>query len=60
MINIITALLNIITCKDNRNKEDIDDIKLDIRMIKENHLAHLERDVAEIKTDIKLILMKIS
>ena len=60
MINILTAILNMIICKDNKNKEDIDDIKLDIRMIKENHLHHIEKDVAEIKMDIKIILSKLS
>ena len=60
MISILTAILNMISCKDDRNKEDIDEIKLDIRMIKENHLHHLEKDIAEIKMDIKIILSKLS
>ncbi len=38
--------------------DDIDGIKADIKTIKENHLHHLEKDVAEIKTDIKLILLR--
>jgi len=60
MINILTAIIGLFSCKDDRNKEDIDEIKLDIRMIKENHLHHLEKDIAEIKTDIKIILSKMS
>ncbi len=39
--------------------DDIDDIKADIKMIKENHLKHIEKDVADIKTDIKLILLRL-
>ena len=39
--------------------DDIDDIKSDIKMIKENHLKHIEKDVADIKTDIKLILLRL-
>ncbi len=60
MINIITALIGLFTCSDNRNKEEIDEIKLDIRLIKENHLAHIQADMLEMKMDIKIILMKLS
>ena len=45
--------------KDAEQDKTITEIKADIKMIKENHLKHIETDVAEIKTDIKLILLRI-
>jgi len=32
-------------------KEEIENIKLDIKDIKENHLAHIETSMAEVKTN---------
>ena len=66
MINILSVILGLITCKDNRNNEDISQMKLEIILIKENHLKHIqddikhiEKDIAEMKTDIKIILSKL-
>jgi len=42
------------------HKKSIDKIELDIRDIKGNHLKHLDEQVVEIKTDIKLIERDIS
>ena len=56
MINILSALIGLFTCGGNdKNKDDIDEMKRDIHTIKTNHLHHLEFDVSEIKTDIKLM-----
>ena len=60
MFNILSAIIGLFTCNGNKNKEDIDEMKLDIRMIKENHLHHIERDINDMKTDIKIILVKLS
>lgn len=35
---------------------EISEIKNDIRFIKENHLKHIERDMSDVKGDIKSIL----
>ena len=42
-------------CNDGRNKERLNNIEEDIKQIKENHLLHMRVDIAEIKTDIKII-----
>ena len=44
---------------DNEQNKAIAEIKLDIKLIKENHLEHLKEDVREIKTDVKLILLRL-
>ena len=42
-----------------KNADDIKDIKTDIKVIKENHLAHIEKDIATVdkkvdKMDLRL------
>lgn len=56
MINLL-AILEFITCRSKKSeKEDeISQMKIDLQLIKENHLYHIEKDIAEMKTDIKLI-----
>lgn len=40
---------------DKLQDKDIQEVKQDIKIIKENHLHHIENDIRELKTDIKLI-----
>ena len=40
-------------------KESVSDMKADIKMIKENHLHHIQADITEIRTDIKILLLRI-
>lgn len=37
------------------NCKDVDKIKSDITVIKENHLQHIEGDIRELKTDVSWI-----
>lgn len=46
-----TQLLNIAYKKDLTMEKEIEQIKKDIRDIRENHLAHIERDIAKIFTN---------
>jgi len=58
MLNILSAILNMIVCKDSRNEKneaEISQMKLDIQLIKENHLAHIQDDMNNMRTDIKII-----
>jgi len=63
MLDAIISLLGKCACSQKDNVEDIEnkikDIKADIKMIKENHLFHIERDMNEMKMDIKILLSKI-
>ncbi len=40
-------------------QQEIIKIRQDISNIKDNHLYHIEKDMLEIKMDIKIILMKL-
>lgn len=41
--------------KDEEQDKEISEIKRDIKIIKENHLFHIQQDISEMKTDIKII-----
>ena len=58
MLAIISSIIGLFKCNDNRNDEELNDIKADIKMIKENHLHHIEKDISEIKMDIKILLSR--
>ncbi len=58
MGKVFSSVIGTCNCSnlyDDISKEELTKIRMDISMIKENHLKHLERDVSEVKTDIKII-----
>ncbi len=60
MGNVIGNLIENCNCGSTDNKDDeIQQIKRDIHTIKNNHLYHIEKDMFEMKMDIKIILMKL-
>ena len=60
MGNIFTNIIENCSCGSSANKDDeIQQIKNDISTIKNNHLYHIEKDMFEMKMDIKIILMKL-
>ncbi len=42
------------------NREEIVKIRQDLSTIKDNHLYHIEKDILEMKMDMKIILMKLT
>jgi len=60
MGQIFSNFIENCNCGSSNDKDDeIQQIKLDIYTIKNNHLYHIEKDMLEMKMDIKLILMKL-
>jgi len=53
----INPTLNCLKSGDKDKEQDttINNIKIDIKNIRDNHLVHIESDMAEVRLDIKLI-----
>ena len=60
MGQVFSSFIENCNCSSNQNDEVIRKLERDIFNIKENHLRHIEKDMAEIKMDIKIILSKLS
>lgn len=54
--NRLDVMENSCEIKHNNIDKSIVDIEGDIKLIKENHLFHIERDMSDLKGDVKSIL----
>ncbi len=59
MGQVFSNVIENCNCGSQTEDNELQDIKLDIKMIKENHLHHIEKDISEMKMDIKIILSKL-
>lgn len=57
MGQIFSNVIENCSCGSSSNdySEEIQEMKTDIKIMKENHLHHIESDVNELKTDMKIL-----